>query len=97
MGVLGWVHASQFVLSLAELLGFFREQILNGGVKQEVSGQIVDLSGDELKQLLHDCVHDANTMGADTVQHLIHADSLDLLGLTGPFYEDLSVQVIVVI
>jgi len=79
------------------LLGLLAEQVLDGGIKQEVSGEIVDLSGYKLEQLLHDGVHDTYTVSADTVQHLIDSDSLYLLGLGGSLNEHLGVQVVVIV
>lgn len=49
------------------------------------------------EQLLHNGIHDSHTVSADTVEHLVDSNSLDLLGLRRAFDEDLSMEVVVIV
>jgi len=51
----------------------------------------------ELVKSVNDSAHHTDSMGLNRVQHLIHANSFDLLGLSGSFNEHLSVQVVVIL
>jgi hypothetical protein len=79
------------------MLSLLAKQILDSRVKQEVGREVVDLSSDELEQLLHYSVHNSHSMSADTVQHLVDSDSLYLLSLRSPLNEHLSVEVVVIV
>jgi len=81
---------------LSELFGFFLEHVFDGRIMQEVH-QIVDLVSNKLEEFLHHSGHDSHSMCPDTVEHLIHTDSLDLFRLTSSFNESLRVQVVVVV
>ena len=75
---------------LPELFGLFLEHVLDGRIMQKVH-QIVDLMRDELEELLHHRSHNSHSMRPDTIQHLVHSNSLDLLCLACPLYERLRV------
>ena len=79
---------------LVESLRLLQQHVFDGIVKQELSTEVAELLAQELIKLLHHWVQDSNTMCSDRVEHLIDANSSDLLGLLGLLYEDLLVEIV---
>jgi hypothetical protein len=46
--------------------------------------------------MVHHILKDADAVGADAVQHLVHTDGLYLFGLSRPLNEDLGMKVVMV-
>jgi hypothetical protein len=66
-------------------------------IKKESLAEIRDLPANKLIKLVHDVTQDSNSMLANIVDHLLHADRFKLFSLSSPLMEDLGVQVVMVI
>ena len=87
----------ELLLISIEALGLLQKHVLDGVVEEELAAEIAQLLAQELVQLFHDGGQDADTMGANGVEHLVDADGAHLLRLLRFLDEHLLVQVVSVV
>jgi len=92
-----WVQAVKLVFVSGVNTGFTLKQIHNLLIKQKALAEVLNLFTDEFVKLVHHVTQNTDTMLPNVVDHLLHANSLQLLSVSSTFMENLSVQVIVIV
>ena len=96
-GPLVRIFTLELLLVAIKALSLLLKHVLDGVVEKERAAEVRKLLAEELVQLSHHWIQNANSVGANRVQHLIDANGAHLLSFLRLLYKHLLMKVVTIV